>query len=85
MDYSLVGLQEPDEAHPIEIWTGDPEAIDKMLKRISEFDDQRLLATWDTLIDYDPRNYYDKHGKIGMDTWADAIQSELSKRGLPIA
>lgn len=85
MTYSLAQLQEPDEAHPIEIWTGDPEAIDKMLNRISEFYDQRLVATWNALIDYDPRDYYDKNGKIGMDTWADAIQTELSKRGLPIA
>ena len=85
LDYDLSSQQPTDEDFVIPIWTGDDQAIQEMLKEISEKTDEQLLGIWKALRNYDPRNYKDRHGKIGMDTWADAIQMELSRRHLPIA
>lgn len=75
---------EPDEPIRIPIWTGDEKALERMWEKARGMSDQDLLTTWKCLVDYDPRNYWDKQGRIGMDTWADCVQAVLCQRGLPI-
>jgi hypothetical protein len=76
--------QPTDEVDPIPMGYGSEEAWKCMWAKIEAMSDEELLKTWDLLDDYNPRNYYDKSGKIGMDSWADSIQVELSRRHLPV-
>ncbi len=71
-----------DENQVIPFWTGDDDAINKMLEKVTNMSDTDLQLTWKGLIDYDPRNYWNKVAKIGMDTWADAVRMGLETRGL---
>jgi hypothetical protein len=74
--------QPTDEEFVIPFWSGDPEAIDRMWEKARSLSTQELLITWRALKSYDPRNYYDKAGKIGMDDWCYVVTSILDERGV---
>ena len=53
-----------------------------MFKKLDALSDQDLLKTWDELEGYDPTTYY-VEGVITMDSWSQAVYSELERRAIP--
>ena len=54
---------------------------DKIQKKLDEMTDQNLQQIWDSLKNYDMQSYYAPG--VPMDDWAQAIYSEMDKRGMP--
>ena len=59
-------------------------AHDRMNKKIDNMSDDELKKVWDALQTQEWRkgDTWDWRGHVSMDTWAESIYSEISRRGL---
>jgi hypothetical protein len=62
--------------------TDKEDAMKAMFAKIEALTNQELLAVWTALKHYDPKDFYDRQHSITMDDWANAIYSNISRRGL---
>ena len=52
-----------------------------MIERLENMPDDLLMTTWDALTSYNSVGYYAEG--ITMDSWSQAVYSEMSHRGMP--
>ena len=55
----------------------------KMYGKLVNATNSDLQVYWDLLIDYDHETFYDEQAGISMDTYAQAVHSEMEQRGMP--
>lgn len=54
--------------------------VEKMYSKIEKLADEEVRTIWNALKNYNPKEEYAIG--ISMDTWAQAIYSEMDKRGI---
>ena len=54
---------------------------EKMIRKLEAMTNKDIQTTWDALRNYDPTEYYAPG--INMDSWAQAVYSEMDHRGIP--
>lgn len=52
-------------------------------EKLAKMSNQQLKTTWEALSDYDSYEMYDAANNISMDNWAEAVYSEMDRRGIP--
>jgi hypothetical protein len=55
---------------------------EKMFRKLEGMSDESLRVIWEALQHYDPTKYY-VEGVITMDSWAQAVYSEMDHRAIP--
>ena len=55
----------------------------EMVGKLVNASDSDLQFFWDLLIDYDHETFYDEQAGISMDEYAQAVHSEMDRRGMP--
>lgn len=61
---------------------GESHELCKTVLKLESMNNTELLNTWNALEYYDPKALYNQEAGITMETWADAVYSEVSKRRL---
>lgn len=56
--------------------------MQRAIDKAAAMTDAQIMAVWCALVGYDWTEMYDD--EIPMDSWAEIINSERSKRGLPL-
>ncbi len=54
----------------------------EVVLKVQGMGEDELLRTWKALKQYDPKELYDRETGVTMETWAETIYSEVSRRGL---
>lgn len=51
-------------------------------EKLAKMSNKQIKAIWEALDNYDPREWYDAENCISMDEWAEAVYSEMDRRGI---